>query len=110
MAPLSGDFASLQSNVGPSSGSGMAKSNVIMFDISKNPVYKLAEGYRTLQRKLKGNWKVLSNTGDTGITFETLSQVCHKSNDLTLIENISSPECLCCPGQGKSSLRLKLII
>ena len=54
----------------------MAKTNVIMFDKSKNPVYKLEEGYRTLQRKLKGNWKVLSNTGDTGITFETLSQVC----------------------------------
>ena len=80
MAPLSGDFASLQANVGPSSSSGMAKTNVIMFDVSKNPVYKLAEGYRTLQRKLKGNWKVLSNTGDTGITFESLSQVCHEND------------------------------
>ena len=51
------------------------KTNVIMFDMTKNPVYKLGEGYRTLHRKLKGNWKVLSNTGDTGISYETLSQV-----------------------------------
>ena len=33
--------------------------------------YSLA---RTLHRKLKGNWKVLSNSGDSGISFETLSQ------------------------------------
>jgi len=50
------------------------KTNVIMFDQTKNPVYKLGEGYRTLHRKLKANWKVLSNNGDNGVTVETLSQ------------------------------------
>ena len=48
---------------------------MIMFDQTKNPVYKLTEGLRTLHRKLKGNWKVLSNSGDSGVTNETLSQV-----------------------------------
>ena len=38
-------------------------------------VYKLGEGLRSLHRKLKANWKVLSNQGETGITQETLSQV-----------------------------------
>lgn len=57
-------------------GLGMSggKTNVIMFDQTKNPVYKLGEGYRTLHRKLKANWKVLSNSGDNGVTVETLSQ------------------------------------
>ena len=71
MAPLSAEFSSLGS-VGPSMG---GKTNVIMFDQSKNPVFKLTEGLRTLQRKLKGNWKVMSNSGDSGVTTETLSQV-----------------------------------
>ena len=38
--------------------------------------FQLGEGYRTLHRKLKGNWKVLNNAGDSGISYETLSQVC----------------------------------
>ena len=61
----------------PSSMTGLSggKTNVIMFDQTKNPVYKLGEGYRTLHRKLKANWKVLSNSGDNGVTVETLSQV-----------------------------------
>jgi len=82
MAPLSGDWTGLglqagsgQSSATVTNGGNMGgKTNVIMFDMSKNPVYKLGEGYRTLHRKLKGNWKVLSNTGDTGITYETLTQ------------------------------------
>ena len=72
MPPLSAEFSSLAS-VGPASMGG--KTNVIMFDQTKNPVYKLTEGLRTLHRKLKGNWKVLSNSGDSGVTNETLSQV-----------------------------------
>ena len=67
------------------------KTNVIMFDQTKNPVggrpptdlgmlcgpqvYKLTEGFRSLHRKLKANWKVLSNQGEAGVTQETLSQV-----------------------------------
>jgi hypothetical protein len=31
--------------------------------------------FRSLQRKLKGNWKVLSNSGDSTITRESLAQV-----------------------------------
>ena len=73
MAPLSGDF-SLGSG-GGGGGSVGGRTNVIMFDQTKNPLYKLNEGLRTLHRKLKGNWKVLSNSGDSGVTNETLSQV-----------------------------------
>ena len=54
--------------------SAAARSNVVMFDQTKNPLFKLAEGFRTLHRKLKANWKVMSNSGETGITIETLSQ------------------------------------
>ena len=63
MAPLSGDFLSLQPGsgqnsltgvngvtAGQTSGSMGGKTNVIMFDMSKNPVFKLGEGYRTLHR------------------------------------------------------------
>ena len=74
MAPLSGDF-SLGSVSSGGQGSVGGRTNVIMFDQTKNPVYKLTEGLRTLHRKLKGNWKVLSNSGDSGVTNETLSQV-----------------------------------
>ena len=35
--------------------------------------------FRSLQRKLKGNWKVLSNSGDSGITRESLAQVGRKT-------------------------------
>ena len=80
MAPLTGDFGSMQPSsitetMANNSSNMGGRTNVIMFDMTKNPVYKLGEGYRTLHRKLKGNWKVLSNTGDTGISYETLSQV-----------------------------------
>ena len=68
MPPLSGEFSL-------GSASQTSRSNVIMFDQTKNPVFKLTEGLRTLQRKLKGNWKVLSNSGDSSVTTETLSQV-----------------------------------
>ena len=49
MAPLSGDFTGLQAGqgTGQASTSSMGgKTNVVMFDTTKNPVYKLAEGYR----------------------------------------------------------------
>jgi len=72
MAPLSGDFSSLPPTTATATSGG--KTNVVMFDTTKNPVYKLGEGYRTLHRKLKGNWKVLNNAGDSGISYETLSQ------------------------------------
>ena len=74
MAPLSGDF-SLGGVSSGGQGSVGGRTNVIMFDQTKNPLYKLSEGLRTLHRKLKGNWKVLTNSGDSGVTNETLSQV-----------------------------------
>ena len=77
MPPVTGDFSMSSSQPSSMTGLGMSggKTNVIMFDQTKNPVYKLGEGYRTLHRKLKANWKVLSNNGDNGVTVETLSQV-----------------------------------
>ncbi|CAG2064665.1 unnamed protein product, partial [Timema podura] len=35
------------------------RSNTILFNSSKNEVYKLNDSYKNLHRKLKGNWKVL---------------------------------------------------
>lgn len=51
------------------------KSNVIVFDTTKNELYRLNEGYKTLQRKLKGNWKTATNREDSssGINSDTLS-------------------------------------
>lgn len=49
MAPLSGDFTGLQAGHGTSQASSSSmggKTNVVMFDTTKNPVYKLGEGYR----------------------------------------------------------------
>ncbi|XP_054275371.1 intraflagellar transport protein 52 homolog [Macrosteles quadrilineatus] len=40
---------------------GSENINSIVFNQSKNELFKLAESYKILQRKLKGNWKVLSN-------------------------------------------------
>ena len=84
MPPVTGDFSMSLSSSQPSSMTGLSggKTNVIMFDQTKNPVYKLGEGYRTLHRKLKANWKVLSNSGDNGVTVETLSQVSIKGQIL----------------------------
>ncbi|XP_067126224.1 intraflagellar transport protein 52 homolog [Centruroides vittatus] len=48
------------------------KSNTIIFDISKNELFSLNEGYRTLNRRLKNNWKVFSNKEE--ISMQVLSQ------------------------------------
>ena len=44
MAPLSGDWGGVPAPATTSSMGG--KTNVVMFDTTKNPVYKLGEGYR----------------------------------------------------------------
>ncbi|XP_023240963.1 intraflagellar transport protein 52 homolog [Centruroides sculpturatus] len=48
------------------------KSNTIIFDISKNELFSLNEGYRTLNRRLKNNWKVFSNKEE--ISMQVLLQ------------------------------------
>ena len=70
------------------------KTNVIMFDQTKNPVYKLTEGLRSLHRKLKANWKVLSNQGDSGVTPDTLAQVyTHANLEYSIICHIKLVAC-----------------
>ncbi|XP_045616151.1 intraflagellar transport protein 52 homolog [Procambarus clarkii] len=48
------------------------KSNTILFNESKAELFKLSDGYKTLHRKLKTQWKVLSNRDD--LTKENLGQ------------------------------------
>ena len=77
MAPLSGDWTGLQASSGQSqSGANVAnggnmggKTNVIMFDMSKNPVYKLGEGYRTLHR-----WKTTKTLINCILRFEIITE------------------------------------
>ena len=40
---------------------GFGKANTVLFDTTKNELFRLTEGFKTLHRKLKGNWKVSSN-------------------------------------------------
>ncbi|KAJ9573714.1 hypothetical protein L9F63_008927 [Diploptera punctata] len=37
------------------------KGNTILFNASKNELFKIADNYKTLHRKLKGSWKVLTS-------------------------------------------------
>ncbi|XP_013774231.1 intraflagellar transport protein 52 homolog [Limulus polyphemus] len=48
------------------------KSNTIIFNASKNELFKLNDGLKTMQRRLKNNWKVISNKED--ISQDSLSQ------------------------------------
>jgi hypothetical protein len=36
------------------------KANTILFNSSKNELFKINENYKTLDRKLKGSWKILT--------------------------------------------------
>jgi hypothetical protein len=38
------------------------KSNVILFNSTKNELYKLDDGYKTLMRRQRGYWKIMTNT------------------------------------------------
>ncbi|XP_021918359.1 intraflagellar transport protein 52 homolog isoform X2 [Zootermopsis nevadensis] len=49
------------------------KGNTILFNSSKNELFKISENYKTLHRKLKGSWKVLTNKDD--ISSDVLSGV-----------------------------------
>ena len=46
MPPSSEDFSSLSQQ--------SEKSNTILFDVSKNELFRITDNYKTLQRKLKG--------------------------------------------------------
>ena len=67
MSPITGSFA-------PSAVSSPSKtdmSSTILFDISKNELFKITDGYREVHRLLKNRWRV-ANTKDT-LNFESLS-------------------------------------
>ena len=62
MAPVSTD------NVG---NVEQEKSNVIRFNVTKNELYKLDDGYKTLMRRQKGYFKIVTNT--QSITSDTFT-------------------------------------
>ena len=45
---------------------------MILFDVSRNELFKLSDNLKTLQRKLKGNWRVASNREDSVVNQEVL--------------------------------------
>ena len=47
------------------------KSNVIRFNVTKNELYKLDDGYKTLMRRQKGYFKIVTNT--QSITSDTFT-------------------------------------
>ena len=51
------------------------KSNTIIFDTTKNELYRINDAYKTLQRKLKGSWKTTNNREDAAsISMDNLLQ------------------------------------
>jgi intraflagellar transport protein 52 len=71
MAPVSEEYAAATP---PSKdGSGNPNANTILFDATKNELFRLNESYRTLQRKLKGRWRVASGREDGNINTEMLA-------------------------------------
>ena len=52
MAPVSADNVATEQE----------KSNVIRFNVTKNELYKLDDGYKTLMRRQKGYFKIVTNT------------------------------------------------
>ncbi|KAK3851087.1 hypothetical protein Pcinc_042235 [Petrolisthes cinctipes] len=67
MAPIANKFLLDQSSTLRKDAS-----STILFDESKAELFKLADGYKTLHKKLKTQWKVLSNRDD--LTKENLGQ------------------------------------
>ena len=56
-------FSYLCLNMAPSEAiNGQEQSNVIRFNVTKNEVYKLDDGYKTLMRRQKGYFKIVTNT------------------------------------------------
>ncbi|XP_050715155.1 intraflagellar transport protein 52 homolog [Eriocheir sinensis] len=45
-------------------GGGREHSSVILFDESKGELFRLGDGFKTLHKKLKTHWKVISNRDD----------------------------------------------
>ncbi|TRY80327.1 hypothetical protein TCAL_10174 [Tigriopus californicus] len=64
MAPTSADYINTNEE----------KSNAIIFDTTKDELFRLSDNYKTLQRKLKGNWRISSNREDSTITIDALNQ------------------------------------
>ncbi|XP_064089460.1 intraflagellar transport protein 52 homolog [Macrobrachium nipponense] len=48
------------------------QSNIIIFDESKGEIFKLSDGFKVLHKKLKTQWKIVSNRDD--LNKETLGQ------------------------------------
>lgn len=51
------------------------KSNVIRFNVTKNELYKLDDGYKTLMRRQKGYFKIVTNTQNISSDAFTTSKV-----------------------------------
>ena len=66
MPPTSGDME-------PSSGGSRPKSNTIVFDASKNELYKINDSYKSLHRKLKGTIFLKMDSGFGLLGFKTMT-------------------------------------
>ena len=64
MAPVSATSDTVTTNE-------QEKSNVIRFNVTKNELYKLDDGYKTLMRRQKGYFKIVTNT--QSITSDTFT-------------------------------------
>ena len=54
---------------------GQRTSNTVVFDVTKNELFRITDTYKSLQRKLKGTWKTTSNREDSSsISYELLLQ------------------------------------
>jgi len=53
-----------------------SQSNTILFNATKNELFRLNDNYKTLQRKLKSNWKINATRDDqNGITQDLLANI-----------------------------------
>ena len=68
MAPISAEAMSNPS-------SEQEKSNVIRFNVTKNELFRLDDGYKTLMRRQKGYFKIVTNTQNITSDAFTSSRV-----------------------------------
>ena len=59
----------------PQQQQGRERPNTIVFNTTKNELFRINDNYKILQRKLKGNWRISSNREDSTMNVENMNQV-----------------------------------
>ena len=85
MAPVSADNVATEQE----------KSNVIRFNVTKNELYKLDDGYKTLMRRQKGYFKIVTNTQSITSDAFTSSRVSDGNIKSTLSFSLTLTESSC---------------